>query len=75
MVVTIEPGIYFVPAVLEPAMKDPKQSQFLDIDKVKSLLSFGGVRIEDNIVVTEDGYENLTNIPKEIEEIERLMRN
>ncbi len=75
MVITIEPGIYFVPAVLELALENPEQSKFLNAAKVKSLLGFGGVRIEDNIVVTEDGYENLTNVPKEISEIEALMAN
>lgn len=73
MVITIEPGIYFVPAVLEPAMEDPEKAEFLDIEKVKSLLNFGGIRIEDDILVTESGYENLTNVPKEIAEIEALM--
>ena len=73
MVITIEPGIYFVPAVLEPAMENPEQAKFLDVDKVKSLLGFGGIRIEDDIAVTEDGFENLTNVPKEISEIEALM--
>ena len=74
MVITIEPGIYFVPAVLEPAMEDPEKAKFLNIDRVKTLLNFGGIRIEDNIVVTEDGFENMTNVPKEIDEIEKLMR-
>ncbi len=74
MVVTIEPGIYFVPAVLEPAIKDPEKAKYLNTEKVTSLLGFGGVRIEDDIVVTEDGYENLTNVPKEISEIEALMK-
>jgi Xaa-Pro dipeptidase len=32
------------------------------------------VRIEDNLVVTEDGYENLTDVPKEIKEIEKIIR-
>lgn len=75
MVITIEPGIYFVPAVLEPAMEDPEKSKFLNIEKVKSLLNFGGIRIEDDIAVTEDGFENLTNVPKEISEIEALMKS
>ncbi len=75
MVITIEPGIYFVPAVLEPAMEDPEKVKFLNVEKVKSLLNFGGIRIEDNIVVTEDGFENMTNVPKEIDEIEKLMGN
>lgn len=73
MVITIEPGIYFVPAVLEPAMENPEKVKYLNVEKVKSLLNFGGVRIEDDIAVTEDGYENLTNVPKEISEIESLM--
>ncbi len=73
MVVTIEPGIYFVPAVLEPAMEDPEKAKYLNLEKVKSLLNFGGIRIEDDIVVTEDGFENLTSVPKEIDEVEALM--
>ena len=52
MVITFEPGIYFVPAVLEPAM-EVRKSAFLDIEKVKSLLNFGGIRIEDDILVTD----------------------
>ncbi len=74
MVITIEPGIYFVPAVLEPAMADPEKNQFLNTDKVADLLGFGGVRIEDDIIVTEDGLENMTNVPKEVDEIEALMK-
>ena len=75
MVVTIEPGIYFVPAFLKPAIADPEKNQFLNTDKVESLLDFGGVRIEDDIIVTDDGLENMTNVPKEVDEIENLMAN
>jgi Xaa-Pro dipeptidase len=32
-----------------------------------------GIRIEDNLIITEDGYENLTDIPKDIKEIEEVM--
>jgi len=73
MVVTIEPGIYFIPALLKPAMEDKEKARFINSKKVKNLLEFGGVRIEDNIVVTEDGYENLTNVSKERDEIEKIM--
>ncbi|MBK97531.1 MAG: Xaa-Pro aminopeptidase [Balneola sp.] len=75
MVVTIEPGIYFVPSVLEPALKDPSKQMFLNAEKLYEFMDFGGIRIEDDIVVTENGYENLTHIVKERDEIERLMNN
>lgn len=73
MVITIEPGIYFIPALLTPAFEDEKQSKFLNADKLKAFFDFGGVRLEDNIIVTEDGYENMTEVPKERAEIEKLI--
>ena len=75
MVITIEPGIYFVPAVLGPALKDPSKQIFLNAKKIHQFMDFGGIRIEDNIVVTKNSYENLTHIAKERNEIERLMNS
>jgi len=73
MVITIEPGIYFIPALLKPALESPDQAKYLNADKVESLLNFGGIRIEDNLIITEEGYENLTDVPKEIKDIEEVM--
>lgn len=73
MVMTIEPGIYFIQALLKPALENEKKSQFLNTEKVKKLLNFGGIRIEDNLIITEDGFENMTDLPKEIREIEGYM--
>ncbi len=73
MVLTIEPGVYFVPALLKPALEDDKASKFLNASKLNDMMDFGGVRIEDNIIVTEDGYENMTTVPKERNEIEQVM--
>lgn len=73
MVLTVEPGIYFIPALLKPALEDETKSQFLNESRLKELFDFGGVRIEDNIIVTEEGYENLTHVPKERDEIEKVM--
>lgn len=74
MVLTIEPGIYFIPALLKPALEDNKTAPFLNKSKLESLFDFGGVRIEDNLIITEDGHENLTDVPKERKEIERIMQ-
>lgn len=74
MVVTIEPGVYFIPALLKPALEDSEKSGFLNKTRVSSLFNFGGIRIEDNLIITDNGYENITDIPKEIKEIEKVMK-
>lgn len=73
MVLTIEPGLYFVPALLEPALEDDTVSSYLNESKLRDMMDFGGVRIEDNLIITDDGYENLTDVPKERAEIEKVM--
>jgi Xaa-Pro dipeptidase len=73
MVVTIEPGCYFIPALLEPAFEDAELRAHLNVAALTKMMSFGGIRIEDNLLITANGYENLTNIPKERTEIESLM--
>lgn len=75
MVITIEPGIYFIPALLGPALEDDEQSKYLNEDKIRSLFNFGGIRIEDNLIITEDGCENMTDVPKEIKDIESVMKS
>ena len=77
MALTIEPGLYMIPALLGPAFEDPIQSGFLNRSKLEPLLHFGGIRIEDNLVVndSESGHENLTSLVKEIDEIEAIMKD
>ncbi|KAL1978262.1 hypothetical protein VTN31DRAFT_1121 [Thermomyces dupontii] len=63
MIVTVEPGIYFSSAALRSAKTLPI-AQYISFDVVERYLPVGGVRIEDDILVTPDGYENLTTAPK-----------
>lgn len=73
-VVTIEPGIYFNESSLDDARKSDI-AEFIHWDKVEHFRKFGGIRIEDTLVITESGSRSLTNVPKEIEDIEKLMEN
>lgn len=58
-VFTIEPGIYFVRMLLDPHRQGASSDAF-DWDVIESLLPFGGIRVEDNVVVTDSGHRNLT---------------
>ena len=59
-VVTMEPGIYFIPQLLEAARADDEQGRRINWPRVAGLMKFGGIRIEDNLAVTASGCENLT---------------
>jgi Xaa-Pro aminopeptidase len=73
-VFTIEPGIYFIPTLIDMWKDENKHSEFINYDKVLEYKDFGGIRIEDDLLITEDGNKVLGNsIPKEIEDIEKFM--
>jgi len=73
-VFTIEPGIYFIPALIDKWRSEKKFTEFINFDKVESFKDFGGIRIEDDILVTDNGYRVLgTPIPKTVSDIEETM--
>ncbi|KAI1947201.1 hypothetical protein LOZ12_000545 [Ophidiomyces ophidiicola] len=63
MVVTVEPGIYFSELAIEDAKGKPL-SKYIDMEVLEKYMPVGGVRIEDDILVTKHGFENLTKAPK-----------
>ncbi|KAJ5488231.1 hypothetical protein N7453_011685 [Penicillium expansum] len=63
MVVTVEPGLYFSPLAIANARHQP-YARYIDFDVAEKYVHIGGVRIEDDILVTATGYENLTTAPK-----------
>lgn len=73
LVLTVEPGIYFIPLLIEQWKKEGKFSQYIHYDRLLPYLQFGGIRIEDDVVITADGCRVLGNpVPKTIAEIELL---
>ena len=72
-VFTIEPGIYFIPALIEKWRGENKFPEFINYERINDYTGFGGIRIEDNVLVTEEGHRVLGKpIPKTIEEVEAL---
>ena len=72
---TVEPGLYFIPALFEKWRKEKKHASFIAYDKVEKFLDFGGARIEDDVLVTEKGRRVLgTPVPKTVADVERACR-
>ncbi|KAJ3199077.1 hypothetical protein HDU82_000738 [Entophlyctis luteolus] len=74
MVLTNEPGCYFIPALLLPAFSDSVMGRYLNQDLIeREYLDFGGVRLEEDLIVTDNGCENMTQVPRTVDEIEAIM--
>ncbi|KAK7913516.1 hypothetical protein WMY93_013727 [Mugilogobius chulae] len=73
MVLTVEPGIYFINHLLDEALANPAQRCFINKQVLSRFRGFGGVRVEENIAITSDGIELLTSVPRTVKEIETFM--
>ena len=72
-VLTVEPGIYFIPALIDQWETEKKFPEFINYDLLKDFRTFGGIRVEDNILITDSGCRVLGRpIPKMVEEVEGM---
>jgi len=74
-VLTVEPGIYFIPALIAKWELEKINNSFLNFNKIRDYLDFGGIRLEDNILITSEGCRMLGDkrIPITKEEVEAEM--
>ena len=73
VVLTVEPGLYFIPQLIDGWKAEGRFAEFVNYDVVEKFRSFGGIRIEDDVLVTDTGCRVLGRpIPVEIDEVERL---
>jgi Xaa-Pro aminopeptidase len=74
-VVTIEPGIYFIPQLIDQWQAENLHSDYINYDKLAEYRSFGGIRVEDAYLITESGSKLLGDpLEIEIEDVERIRR-
>ena len=74
-VITIEPGIYFIPELIDLWRAEKKFTDFIHYDKLETYKDFSGIRNEENFLITADGYRRLGKPkPKTIEEVEALRK-
>lgn len=72
-VLTVEPGIYFIPQLIDQWRRQKKFTQFINYPALTKYRDFGGIRIEDNVLITSSGHRVLGQpIPKTVEEVEAL---
>ncbi len=74
-VITNEPGIYFIPALIEKWKSEKINTDFINFRELENYLNFGGVRLEDDMLITKDSSRNLgkERIPIYVEEIEKIV--
>jgi Xaa-Pro aminopeptidase len=72
-VLTVEPGCYFIPELIDQWKSEGKFREFINYDKIRNYMDIGGIRIEDNILITQKGCRLLGKpVPKTVSEIESV---
>lgn len=73
---TVEPGIYFIPDLINLWESDNKLGEFINYQKVREYIPVGGIRIEDNVLITKSGHKVLGKpIPKSVDEVSAVVNS
>lgn len=73
-VLTVEPGVYFIPALIDKWRGEKKFTDFIDYPRLEAYRDFGGIRIEDDVLITDNGRRVLgRRIPKTVRDVEKTM--
>ena len=74
-VITDEPGCYFIPALIDKWRAEKMFTEFLNYDVIETFKDFGGIRLEDDVLITADGSRFLgqKHIPLTVDEVESIM--
>jgi len=73
-ILTVEPGCYFIPALIDQWKAEGQHTEFINYAEVEKYKDFGGIRIEDDVLVTDTGYKVLGKaVPKTVAEVEGLL--
>lgn len=72
MYITVEPGCYFIDMLLDAALADEAKAKFIVPEALARFRGFGGVRLEEDVLVTETGCEVFSHVPRTVEDVEAV---
>ena len=75
MFITVEPGIYFIDFLMDEVESSLALQKYVNVEEIEKYRGFGGVRIEDDVMIGEDSVESYQlDLPRTVEEIEAFMK-
>jgi Xaa-Pro dipeptidase len=67
--------VYFCRFIIEPYLNNPVHSVYINVEVLNKYWEVGGVRIEDNLLITKEGYQNLTTAVKGVDDMEKIIQD
>jgi Xaa-Pro dipeptidase len=73
MVITVEPGMYFIDMLMDRLVTEADLTKYVNVEVLERFRNFGGIRLEDDVIITDEGIENMTNCPRTVSDVEAVM--